>query len=100
MNTDNKISELYKVEGIPQTLLIGKDGKVQVVHVGFNGELGAILTKEVEDLLAGKDLASATLAKAEESRKKREANEAASTENVGADAGAVERAPDVPEDPK
>ena len=98
MNTDNKISELYKVEGIPQTLLIGKDGKVQVVHVGFNGELGAILTKEVEDLLAGKDLASATLAKAEESRKKREANEAASTENVGADAGAVERAPAVPED--
>ena len=56
----------YQVEGIPQTLLIGKDGKVQVVHVGYSGQLGKLLTKEIEDLLAGKDLAGETLAKAEE----------------------------------
>jgi thiol-disulfide isomerase/thioredoxin len=99
-DTDNKISALYKVEGIPQTLLIGKDGKVQVVHVGFNGELGSMLTKEVEDLLAGKDLASETLAKAEEHRKKREANEAASTKDVPDVKGNVEPAPPVPDDSK
>ena len=38
-------------------MLIGKDGKVQVVHVGFSPQLGKLLTKEIEDLLAGKDLA-------------------------------------------
>jgi peroxiredoxin len=74
MDAKNEISELYKVEGIPQTLLIGKDGKVQVVHVGYNGQLSKMLTKEIEDLLAGKDLASETLKKAEEAHQKREAN--------------------------
>ncbi len=78
MDTNNEISQSYQVEGIPQTLLIGKDGKVQVVHVGFSGELSKLLTKEIEDLLAGKDLAGEALAKAEDSRKKREASEATS----------------------
>ena len=65
MDTSNEIAQSYLVEGIPQTLLIGKDGKVQVVHVGFSSQLGKLLTKEIEDLLAGKDLAGAVLAKAE-----------------------------------
>lgn len=78
LDLSNEIGQAYKVEGIPQTLLIGKDGKVQVVHVGFNGQLGKLLTKEIESLLAGKDLASETLAKAEESQKKHEAAEAES----------------------
>jgi thiol-disulfide isomerase/thioredoxin len=100
MNADNKISDLYKVEGIPQTLLIGKDGKVQVVHVGFSGELGAIMTKEIEELLAGKDLAGETLAKAEERRKKREANEAESTRAVNEKAERTDPAPSDPESTK
>ncbi len=74
MDPKNEISEQYKVEGIPQTLLIGKDGKVQVVHVGYSGQLSKMLTKEIEALLAGKDLAKEALAKAEESRKKHEAS--------------------------
>jgi peroxiredoxin len=72
MNTDNKISEMYHVSGIPQSVLIGRDGKVQVVHIGFSDELSKVLTKQIEDLLAGKDLASEELAKAEEARKKAE----------------------------
>jgi peroxiredoxin len=72
MSVDGTIPKLYNVEGIPQTVLIGKDGKVQVVHVGFSSQLGKTLTKQVEDLLAGKDLASEEIAKAEEARKKAE----------------------------
>jgi peroxiredoxin len=76
MDTNNEISQLYKVEGIPQTLLIGKDGKVQVVHVGYSSALSKMLTKEIENLLAGKDLASETLSKAEEAKKEQKADAA------------------------
>jgi peroxiredoxin len=71
LDQDQKIGEMYHVSGIPQTVLIGKDGKVQVVHIGFSDGLGATLTKEVEALLEGKDLAKEALAKAEEAKKKR-----------------------------
>jgi peroxiredoxin len=59
MDLDGNITQLYRAEGIPQTVLIGKDGKVQVVHVGFSEGLGDILSVQIEDLLAGKDLAGA-----------------------------------------
>jgi peroxiredoxin len=65
MDEKNTVGPMYQVSGIPQTLLIGKDGKVQVVHVGYSPKLAKLLTKEIESLLAGKDLASETLAKAE-----------------------------------
>ena len=58
---------------------IGKDGKVQVVHVGFNPNMGKVLTKDILALLAGKDLAGEALAKFEESQKRQEASEAAET---------------------
>jgi hypothetical protein len=45
---------------------------LQVVHVGFSENLAEVLTKEIEDLLAGKDLAGPELKKAEEARKKRD----------------------------
>ena len=38
MDTDGKVAEQYKVSGIPQTVVIGKDGKVQAVIVGFGGD--------------------------------------------------------------
>lgn len=66
LDTDGKIAELYKVEGIPQTLLIGTDGKVQVVHVGFSPNLGQLLSEQIEAVLAGKELAAAELAKSED----------------------------------
>lgn len=76
LDLSTEICKAYGAESLPLTLLIGKDGKVQVVHVGFNRQLGKMLTKEIEALLAGKDLATETLAKAEEARKKHEAAEA------------------------
>jgi peroxiredoxin len=84
MDADGNISQLYQANAIPQTVLIGKDGKVQVVHVGFSGDLGDELTKEIEDLLDGKDLASEALAKAEEAKKKRAAARK-NVETIGAD---------------
>ena len=59
------IAAEYGVTGIPQTVIIGKDGKVQVVHVGFSPNLQKQLTSELESLLAGKDLAAEELAKHE-----------------------------------
>jgi peroxiredoxin len=53
-----QVADLYKVEGIPQTVLIGKDGTVQVVHVGFSPDMKPELRKELDDLIAGKTLAT------------------------------------------
>ena len=65
LDKEGEVGNLYKVEGIPQTVLIGKDGTVQVVHVGFGPDMKAELKKEIEDLAAGKVLATtATIAAA------------------------------------
>jgi peroxiredoxin len=58
-DSDNAVAKLYQVSGIPQTVLIGKDGTVQVVHVGLKPDLENLLSGELDDLLAGKDLATA-----------------------------------------
>jgi peroxiredoxin len=76
MDEKKKIGPMYQVSGIPQTLLIGLDGKVQVVHVGYSPKLPKLLTKEIAALLAGKDLASETLAKAAEAEKQHAAEQA------------------------
>ena len=73
MDADGKITQSYGVEGIPQTVLIGKDGKVQVVHVGFSDNLADQLTQQVEDLLAGKDLAAEVLAKSKDEGESKDA---------------------------
>jgi len=54
----------YLANAIPQTVLVGKDGTVQVVRVGLSPNLEASLTEDLEGLLAGKDLAAETLAEA------------------------------------
>jgi peroxiredoxin len=74
MDADGKITESYGVEGIPQTVLIGKDGKVQVVHVGFSDNLADELSQQVEDLLAGKDLAAEVLAKSKDAGESEESD--------------------------
>ena len=51
------IGDDYAVSGIPQTVIIGKDGIVRVVHVGFSPDLKRILPKQLDALIAGEDLA-------------------------------------------
>jgi peroxiredoxin len=61
LDTDAEVSELFHVVGIPQTVLIGRDGRVQAVHRGLPPDLEQILTKQLEALVAGEDLAAEVL---------------------------------------
>ncbi|HVT29982.1 MAG TPA: DUF2092 domain-containing protein [Lacipirellulaceae bacterium] len=70
LDPDNEIAQAYAVEGIPQTVLIGKDGKVQVIHQGYSMDLPDVISSEIEALLAGKDLASPVLEKAKKKQPK------------------------------
>ncbi len=62
LDKDGAVAGSYGAEAIPQTVLIGKDGTVQVVKVGVSPNLEASLTKDLEAILAGKNLAAETLA--------------------------------------
>jgi peroxiredoxin len=83
LDADGTIGDLYRAEAIPQTVLIGKEGKVQVVHVGLTEGLADELSKQLDDLLDGKDLASATLAEAKQAHERRLAAKA-TFKDVGA----------------
>jgi peroxiredoxin len=56
LDSEGKVGGDYGVEGIPQTVLIARDGRVQAVHVGYDPAQKDTLTKQIEDLLAGKSL--------------------------------------------
>jgi peroxiredoxin/outer membrane lipoprotein-sorting protein len=53
LDTDGKVADLYKVEPIPQTVVIGKDGKVKAVFVGIGPNTPSELRKAVESALGG-----------------------------------------------
>jgi peroxiredoxin/outer membrane lipoprotein-sorting protein len=48
-NDEQKAAEKYMVQGIPQTVVIGKDGKVAKVFVGFGPDSEEQLRKVVEE---------------------------------------------------
>ena len=50
-----KIGRQFAVEGIPQTVVIGPNGKVERLHVGFHSNLKEELTKVIEDFLNSAD---------------------------------------------
>ncbi len=58
LDKDGAVGNAYKAQYIPQTVIIGKEGIVQAVHVGAIPNLKQMLKKELNDLLAGKKLAS------------------------------------------
>lgn len=60
LDKDGTIANSYGAKAIPQTVIIGKDGTVQAVHVGSIPNLKEILKKELDDLLAGKKLVPAS----------------------------------------
>jgi thiol-disulfide isomerase/thioredoxin len=62
LDKDGQVAEAYGAEGIPLLALVDKKGIVQSVHVGYSPDVKATLHKELDGILAGKDLASATLA--------------------------------------
>ena len=57
LDGEGAVSTAYSVEGLPTSILIGKDGTVQVVHVGFSASLEKKFVKELEALVGGENLA-------------------------------------------
>jgi len=57
LDKKGEVAKAYRAFGIPQTVIIGKDGTVQVVHVGLSPNLEAELNEELGALVAGKNLA-------------------------------------------
>ena len=57
LDSDGAVSSPYHAEAIPMLLLIDKKGVVQSVHVGYDPGIKAVLKKELDAMLAGKDLA-------------------------------------------
>lgn len=57
LDTDGEVSELYQVTGIPQTVIIGQAGTVQVVHIGVSPDLERQLRDELSKLVEGEKLA-------------------------------------------
>ena len=57
MDKDGKVGDLYQVSGIPQSVIIGKSGEVESVHVGLMPNLEKVLKEELSALVAGKPLA-------------------------------------------
>jgi thiol-disulfide isomerase/thioredoxin len=51
LDEDGEVGNLYKLRGIPQTVLIGRDGTVQAVHVGPDADIETWLAKELAALL-------------------------------------------------
>lgn len=60
MDPEGKVAELYQVRGIPQTVIVGKDGNVAQVVVGFSPDLKESFTKELSNIVAGSKSTEAT----------------------------------------
>ncbi len=61
LDPEGDTGDRYGVDGIPTLVLIDKAGVVQVVHVGYSSNIKSILRQELDDLLAGKNLAEEAL---------------------------------------
>ena len=51
-DTTNKVIEAYGVKGIPHLFLIGKDGRVAYIHVGYDASSLPGIVEELNALLA------------------------------------------------
>ena len=53
LDTEGATGDLYHADSIPQTVIIGKDGKVAKVHVGVSPEFEKELRAELDELTGG-----------------------------------------------
>ena len=56
LDKEGDAAKKYLVQGIPQSVVIGKDGTVEAVHIGLAPDLKEEFKKELDTLLAGKSL--------------------------------------------
>ncbi len=61
LDAQGAAAQKYEVSAVPQTVLIGLDGRVQLVHTGLPANLKAELTESINALLNGEDLAAQQL---------------------------------------
>ncbi len=52
---------VFQVEGLPTTIVIGRDGTIQDYHIGYDPNLAETMPAKLEKLLAGENLAQAEL---------------------------------------
>lgn len=53
LDKEGKIAELYQVQGIPATFIVGKDGNIAGMHAGFSPDLKESLSKELNEVVSG-----------------------------------------------
>ena len=56
LDSEQKVAQAYGVSSVPTVVLIGRNGKVQTVHVGNTPEVRDTLRREIEQVLEGKTL--------------------------------------------
>ena len=56
LDKNRVVAKDYMVGGIPQTVIIGRDGSLQAVHVGYSPGKENTLKEELETLVSGKNL--------------------------------------------
>jgi peroxiredoxin len=58
MDFDGQIQRSFQGKYLPMTVLIGKDGTIQAVHLGYRKDFAEVVSQEIEKLLEGKPLVS------------------------------------------
>ena len=56
LDPEQRATAAYRITSLPVTVLIGKDGTVQAVHVGTSQEERALIRADMEELVAGNPL--------------------------------------------
>ncbi len=51
LDADGAVARQYRVQSIPQTVIIGPDGVVHNVHIGYNPEMQSMLKSELDELV-------------------------------------------------
>jgi thiol-disulfide isomerase/thioredoxin len=54
IDAENSVVGDYGFTGIPATVVVGPDGMIKAVHVGFSPELAETLKKDIESAMAAK----------------------------------------------
>ncbi|OGV37121.1 MAG: hypothetical protein A2X48_04740 [Lentisphaerae bacterium GWF2_49_21] len=56
LDKDTETAKSYLIEAFPTSFIIGKDGVIQSVHIGFDNDTKDKIKKEIDELLSGKPL--------------------------------------------
>jgi peroxiredoxin len=69
VDPESELGKLFGADSIPMTIIIDKQGVVQVVSIGYEDDLEQKLTEKIEAVLAGKQLAEDELKAARDAQR-------------------------------